>query len=142
MWVVWALATLFGSDIGAHLVFKGGAPLSKAYSIIRRFSEDVDLTYDIRAIAPDFSTRTAKLCRKTAARRSGARRGDQVGFRRFCDRGYAAAEPSLEAGGAHEHDLYESAYLQGCQGTKTSETAPIMPTTETCAARAIWLDQT
>jgi hypothetical protein len=53
VWVVWALATLFGSDIGAHLVFKGGTSLSKAYGVIRRFSEDVDLTYDIRAIAPD-----------------------------------------------------------------------------------------
>jgi hypothetical protein len=53
VWVVWALATLFGSGIGAHLVFKGGTSLSKAYGVIRRFSEDVDLTYDIRAIAPD-----------------------------------------------------------------------------------------
>lgn len=53
VWVVWALATLFGSDIGTHLVFKGGTSLSKAYGVIRRFSEDVDLTYDIRAIAPD-----------------------------------------------------------------------------------------
>jgi hypothetical protein len=53
VWVVWALATLFGSDIGAHLVFKGGTSLSKAYGVLRRFSEDVDLTYDIRAIAPD-----------------------------------------------------------------------------------------
>lgn len=53
VWVVWALATLFGSDIGAHLVFKGGTSLSKAYGVIKRSSEDVDLTYDIRAIAPD-----------------------------------------------------------------------------------------
>ena len=52
-WVVWALATLFGSPIGDHLVFKGGTSLSKAYGVIRRFSEDVDLTYDIRALAPD-----------------------------------------------------------------------------------------
>ena len=36
-----------------NLVFKGGTSLSKAYGVIRRFSEDVDLTYDIRAIAPD-----------------------------------------------------------------------------------------
>jgi len=35
------------------LVFKGGTSLSKAYGVIRRFSEDVDLTYDIRAIASD-----------------------------------------------------------------------------------------
>ncbi|NEW86870.1 nucleotidyl transferase AbiEii/AbiGii toxin family protein [Rhodopseudomonas sp. WA056] len=53
VWVVWTLATLFGSDLGEHLVFKGGTSLSKAYHVIRRFSEDVDLTYDIRAIAPD-----------------------------------------------------------------------------------------
>ena len=42
-----------GPDLGKHLVFKGGTSLSKAYRVIRRFSEDVDLTYDIRAIAPD-----------------------------------------------------------------------------------------
>lgn len=53
VWVVWTLATLFGSDLGQHLVFKGGTSLSKAYHVIWRFSEDVDLTYDIRAIAPD-----------------------------------------------------------------------------------------
>lgn len=53
IWVVWALATLYGSALGEHLVFKGGTSLSKAYGVIRRFSEDVDLTYDIRAIAPD-----------------------------------------------------------------------------------------
>lgn len=53
VWVVWALATLFSSAVGKNLVFKGGTSLSKAYGAIRRFSEDVDLTYDIRAIAPD-----------------------------------------------------------------------------------------
>src|SRR6266849_5691090 len=53
VWVVWALEVLFQAPLGQHLVFKGGSSLSKAYQIIRRFSEDVDLTYDIRAIAPD-----------------------------------------------------------------------------------------
>jgi hypothetical protein len=53
VWVVWALATLYAAPLGEHLVFKGGTSLSKAYQVIRRFSEDVDLTYDIRAIAPD-----------------------------------------------------------------------------------------
>jgi hypothetical protein len=53
IWVVWALATLFQSELGTHLVFKGGTALSKAYRVIRRFSEDVDLTYDIRALAPE-----------------------------------------------------------------------------------------
>ncbi|WFU26751.1 nucleotidyl transferase AbiEii/AbiGii toxin family protein [Bradyrhizobium sp. CB1717] len=53
VWVVWCLNALFSSPLGEHLVFKGGTSLSKAYGAIRRFSEDVDLTYDIRAIAPD-----------------------------------------------------------------------------------------
>jgi len=53
VWVVWALAALYGSALGERLVFKGGTSLSKAYGVIGRFSEDVDLTYDIRAIAPD-----------------------------------------------------------------------------------------
>lgn len=52
-WVVWALATLYDSPLAEHLVFKGGTSLSKAYGVIRRFSEDVDLTYDIRVLAPD-----------------------------------------------------------------------------------------
>ncbi|TWC77404.1 hypothetical protein FB593_11542 [Rhizobium sp. SJZ105] len=52
-WVVWALQTLYGTTLGEHLVFKGGTSLSKAYKAIRRFSEDVDLTYDIRELAHD-----------------------------------------------------------------------------------------
>jgi hypothetical protein len=52
IWVVWALSALFESPLGSHLAFKGGTALSKAYKVIRRFSEDVDLTYDIRALAP------------------------------------------------------------------------------------------
>src|ERR1700733_13559152 len=53
VWVVWSLRHLFAGPYAEHLVFKGGTSLSKAYGIIRRFSEDVDLTYDIRAIAGD-----------------------------------------------------------------------------------------
>ena len=52
-WVVWAIQQLFGSPIGTNLVFKGGTSLSKAYQVIDRFSEDVDLTFDIRALIPD-----------------------------------------------------------------------------------------
>jgi len=51
--VVWILDVLFQAPFAAHLVFKGGSSLSKAYKIISRFSEDLDLTYDIRALAPD-----------------------------------------------------------------------------------------
>lgn len=53
VWVVWALRTMFQAPFGHQLVFKGGTSLSKAYGAINRFSEDIDLTWDIRAIAPD-----------------------------------------------------------------------------------------
>lgn len=47
-WVCWTLKRLFaleGQDF-ASLVFKGGTSLSKAYGAIRRFSEDIDLSFD------------------------------------------------------------------------------------------------
>jgi hypothetical protein len=44
-WVCWTLRRLMEqADLGPHLTFKGGTSLSKAYGIIRRFSEDIDLT--------------------------------------------------------------------------------------------------
>lgn len=55
VWVVWALSTLFEAPFGPHLVFKGGTSLSKAYQAIRRFSEDVDVTYDVRALLPELT---------------------------------------------------------------------------------------
>ncbi len=53
IWVVWALRALFNAPFARQIVLKGGTSLSKGYQAIDRFSEDVDLTYDIRAIAPD-----------------------------------------------------------------------------------------
>ena len=53
IWVVATLHALFEAPFGKDLAFKGGTSLSKAYRAIRRFSEDVDITYDIRAFAPD-----------------------------------------------------------------------------------------
>lgn len=52
-WVVWTLSSLFRSPFATHLIFKGGTSLSKVYKAIDRFSEDIDVTYDIRAIVPD-----------------------------------------------------------------------------------------
>ena len=45
-WVVQALAIIFEMEIGKHLVFKGGTSLSKAWRLIERFSEDIDLAVD------------------------------------------------------------------------------------------------
>jgi len=42
-WVTYALKALALSDISDDIVFKGGTSLSKAYNLISRFSEDVDI---------------------------------------------------------------------------------------------------
>ena len=56
IWVVQTLRALVEAPFGQHLSFKGGTSLSKAYQVIRRFSKDIDITHDIRAIAPDLVT--------------------------------------------------------------------------------------
>ena len=46
-WVCWALQKLFAlPEVGRLLIFKGGTSLSKAYRLIERFSEDIDLSID------------------------------------------------------------------------------------------------
>ena len=45
-WVCMVLRAVFQSKYGKHIVFKGGTSLSKAYAVIERFSEDVDLIVD------------------------------------------------------------------------------------------------
>jgi hypothetical protein len=46
-WVCWTLRELFSlSGWGAHLTFKGGTSLSKAWDLIARFSEDIDIVID------------------------------------------------------------------------------------------------
>ena len=52
IWVVATLGVLFDAPFGYQLVFKGGTSLSKVWRAIRRFSEDIDITYDIRGFAP------------------------------------------------------------------------------------------
>jgi len=43
-WVCWTLRELFGlPGAGEYLTFKGGTSLSKAWGLIERFSEDIDL---------------------------------------------------------------------------------------------------
>ncbi|MET4107669.1 nucleotidyl transferase AbiEii/AbiGii toxin family protein [Hymenobacter sp. UYP22] len=42
-WVTWVLRNLATSPVAGEVVFKGGTALSKAYRLIDRFSEDVDL---------------------------------------------------------------------------------------------------
>ncbi len=45
-WVVRTLEVIFQTEIAPHLVFKGGTSLTKAWGLIDRFSEDLDLALD------------------------------------------------------------------------------------------------
>ncbi len=45
-WVVQTLALIQQLDVAPYIVFKGGTSLSKAWNIIERFSEDIDLSLD------------------------------------------------------------------------------------------------
>lgn len=46
-WVCWMLKRLFSLEtLNSQLTFKGGTSLSKAFGIIKRFSEDIDVTID------------------------------------------------------------------------------------------------
>ena len=46
-WVCWTLKQLFAlPDIGPNLIFKGGTSLSKAFKLIERFSEDIDVSIE------------------------------------------------------------------------------------------------
>lgn len=45
-WVTITLKAIFSSKFAQQLVFKGGTSLSKAYNLIERFSEDIDLSID------------------------------------------------------------------------------------------------
>ena len=56
IWICWLLKQLFSLPL--QMAFKGGTSLSKVFSLINRFSEDVDITIDYRNfINPiDFNT--------------------------------------------------------------------------------------
>lgn len=50
-WVCWTLSRLFpAGETSPPMIFKGGTSLSKAYHLIRRFSEDIDLSLDRHAL--------------------------------------------------------------------------------------------
>lgn len=56
-WIVWVLQQLFTHPKWKQLLrFKGGTSLSKAYGVIQRFSEDIDLILDWRNLAHEEPT--------------------------------------------------------------------------------------
>ncbi|HEY1747143.1 MAG TPA: nucleotidyl transferase AbiEii/AbiGii toxin family protein [Xanthobacteraceae bacterium] len=66
IWVVWTIDALFLSEFDSHLVFKGGTSLSKGYGVIKRFSEDIDVTYDVRELIPELVGDSAPIPRSNS----------------------------------------------------------------------------
>lgn len=69
-WVCWSLKSLFDLPSGnATMTFKGETSLSKAYGLIERFSEDIDVVTD-----PQFSLRKVSPIRTSlVSAKQGAR---------------------------------------------------------------------
>jgi len=81
-WVCWTLDALFnGLAVGGpRLLFKGGTSLSKAFGLISRFSEDIDLTVfrDDLGQAADVADLTALSGKKRGARLEAIRTACQT----------------------------------------------------------------
>ena len=96
VWVVATLGVLFDAPFAPHLTFKGGTSLSKVWHAIRRFSEDVDITYDIRAFAPDLASRAGDEALPPT--RSQEKRWTRAIRSRLADWVQAEARPIIEEG--------------------------------------------
>jgi hypothetical protein len=62
-WVVQTLQRVFSCSVAAHTVFKGGTSLSKAWNLIDRFSEDIDLALDRKILGFDKAMTGAQVSR-------------------------------------------------------------------------------
>lgn len=81
-WVCWTLDALFNRLTGERprLLFKGGTSLSKAYGLISRFSEDIDVTVfrDDLGQAADIADLEAMSGRKRKAKLAAIRQACQA----------------------------------------------------------------
>lgn len=70
-WVTLTLKAIFSTGWAGNLVFKGGTSLSKAWRLIERFSEDIDLAIDRKLLGypEEFvsNAQVAKLRKKASA---------------------------------------------------------------------------
>ena len=69
-WVCWVLREVFSTRKFPAPLFKGGTSLSKAYGLIDRFSEDIDLVIDRHAIGFEGTNDPAEQSGSNAQRRA------------------------------------------------------------------------
>lgn len=84
-WVVRTLELVFASSIAQHTVFKGGTSLSKAWNLIDRFSEDIDLALDRCFLGIDKPDREMTGSQVSKLRKLSAKFISQVFFSELFD---------------------------------------------------------
>ena len=89
--ICWALRVLFDLPDALPMAFKGGTSLSRVFGIVDRFSEDVDISLDYRALAESFDPFAPGISR-SAVRRFGDRLRARV-----ADYTRTVVGPALEA---------------------------------------------
>lgn len=91
-WITELLRSVARPVDDAYVVFKGGTSLSKAYGLIERFSEDVDVLVVVtRALAKDFGKGSVDKVLKLICSRAGE------------DLGIGKEDQGLEGSGTGEH---------------------------------------
>lgn len=88
-WVTETLAIIFEMEVASHLVFKGGTSLSKAWKLIERFSEDIDLAIDRNYFGyeGELSKKQKTALRKTAGEYTTGPFFEEL-QRKFAERGF------------------------------------------------------
>lgn len=66
LWVTSILQMLFNTDLGCDMIFKGGTSLSKAWKLVERFSEDIDISVNpkVFGVEGDLTKKQLKNCGK------------------------------------------------------------------------------
>lgn len=70
LWVTNILQAVFTMPIKEHIIFKGGTSLSKAWNLIDRFLEDIDLAIDTNVLGVpdgDITKKQLKKLRKASS---------------------------------------------------------------------------
>jgi len=76
-WVTEILLAIQTSGLNGHVIFKGGTSLSKAYGIINRFSEDIDLLFTDADIGKKQRRKQMKLAETLALKIPGLKPDDK-----------------------------------------------------------------
>lgn len=99
-WVMRTLELVFESTIAAHTVFKGGTSLSKAWGLIDRLSEDIDLALDRRFLGFNREDKDMNGSQVSKLRRKSVQYVTEFFFpeiqKRFTDEGFVNLQIELE----------------------------------------------